>query len=516
MKRLTAFLLMLTLLGASALASSAAPADRLERRMAEQYLKSGFYADLTVDIKGAEMEYIDAATWAAMNLLLPGTALSYESTIRRDDRETTISLARGDAELLKATILENGLLTLFKSDLLSDRDAWYAAPSTYDFVDLIARLQGGESSAWPPLAGAVLAVAGAPEEWQSRAGVYMNAYLTELGLWMQRFSSVALVRAEDKTTLTEMTCVISASEVKKELQSMLTRLYADNALLTLLREVLSADESAAYLNPLALPSLLSMVEALELEGDVTIGRRFNAQGAAIYWRISLPFTPSQAISRLTIAAAAGERGEEYDIEIMFNEASAVLPGAKIALNAVPDDEGAYAGELLLTLPTAADAYTVAENSTREIAYTFYFYYDAPAQTYDFETDRASRIIDAVLALTPAQGYDGHRHSFTFHADLTSRASNTTPTRLNASLSLMDLTTDSGLTVNLAARTAVAWTPETLISSVPDAGVTRLDQLTEEQMTAMIAKWRQDLTSAPGRVAAQLMPYTVTDDDVSAP
>ncbi len=517
MKRLTALILILTLMSApAAMAATGAPTDKLEQRILEQYRKSGFYADLTADIKGEGMEYIDAATWAMMSAVLPGAALRFESTIRLNNRESTLSLSRGDAELSRAVILENGLLTLFQSDLLSDRGAWYSVPAAYGAADLIASVRGGEDGAWPSMAGVVYAVVNAPAEWQTRAGVYMNAYLTDLGLWMQKFTKVAIVPAGDGTTLTEMTCAIPGDEVKRELQAMLVKLYGDNALLTLLREVLTADEAAAYLNAAAQPALSAMVDALVIDGDATVIRRFNAQGKAIQWSISLPFAPSQAISRLTFASETAEHGDRYDIEIAFNPSDASLPGAKAVISAVPDAEGAYTGDLILTLPTAADAFTVVEEATRELRYTYYFYCDLPEQTYDFANDRAERAIDVMLALTPAQGNDGHRHSATLHADFSSRSSNTSPTRLNASLSLMDLTADSGLTFSLTARTAVAWTPETVISSVPAASVTRLEQLSGEGRTALLTAWRQSMTGALTAAIAQLIPYTVTDNDVSAP
>lgn len=516
MKRLTALFLTLTILCVSSALAVAAPTDKLEKRMLAQYALSGFYADVTFDIKGEGVEYIDPTTWSLLSLLLPGAAMKYESTILSGNRESTLSLVRNETELARAVILENGESTLFRSDLISDDDIWYSAPASLSAADLIAYARGGNDAAWPSLIGVVFAVMNAPEDWQTRAGVYMNNYLTELGLWMQRFSTVAILPMEDKTTSTEMTCRIPAAEVKRELQSMLSKLYADNALMTLLREVLSADEAAAYLNPSAYPTLAAMIGVLDIEEDVVIIRRFNMQGVATRWSLSLPFTSDTLLSRLSIAADTGAAGETYNIAIAFNPRDDALPGAEVRLTAAQDDEGAYIGDIVFTLPTAREAYTVVEETTYELPYTYYLYCDAPAQTYDSQNDRAERTVDVVLALTPAQGNEGHRHSLTLHADLSSRSSNSTPTRLNASLSLMDLTTESGLTINLSARTAVQWTPETVISAVPAEKVTRLEQMKGDAMTSLMTAWRDHLATALGRILSSAMPYMVVENDSTAP
>ncbi len=514
MKRLTAIVLILTLLCASsALASSVAPTDKLEERMLLQYGKSGFYADVTVDIKGDGVEYIDAPTWALLKTFLPGAKIGYESTIRQNNRETVVTLSKDDSALAMVTALENGDMTLVKSNLIdaADSDLWYGAPASYNLADLIAYAREGEDASWPSLLGVVWSVANASEEWQGRAGVYMNTYLTDLGVWMQRFTKVSIVPLAGGTSCTEMLCVIPTSEVKNELKSLLAKLYADNALMTILREVLSADEAAAYLEPSMLSAFTQMIDALEIGGDVTVLRRFNLQGQAILESISLPFAAGQPISSLAFSTETTESGERYDMEIALPKENE-LPGSMIRLNAVKDAEGAYTGDLVLTLPTARDAYTVVDDATYDLAYTYYFFCDAPDQTYDYETDRATRAIDVMLALTPAEGNDGHRHSLTLHADFSSRASNLTPTRLTASLSLMDLTTDGGLTVSLAARTAVAWTPERTVAQVPANSVTRIDQLQGTALGALLTTWQQNMALKFATLISGVLPYTVVDDD----
>ncbi len=473
MKRLLSLILaFLLLFGLTAQATSTNIFGyTLDEKLPKQLKTSGFRGTATATVTGDGIEGIDPAVWAQLKALLPLIQVDVTSTVitNQDPRESTLEIRMGDKVLSKSTLVSNKDVHLLKSDLLSaNAKEYFGVAADFDLLQLLTA--GADQSAWPELWRPLLAVQLADEKWQAEADALLAPYLTRLGIWMEGFAVSSVGTGSDNVNYSQLTYTIPATSVKAQIKQLLMNFYADTALITKLREVMTAQESAAYLESSMMTSFFTMLDNLALEGNVTITRRHSMTGAFLMDRITLPFASSHVLDYLTIEVTPGDGGTNYNIEGEFRQLEgSELSGTVFSVNALAlSNEEIYTGDVRIELPVASAQgdFTVAPDAGNEnvIAFAFNLSNTKDEDSYDQATDTLTGGSEMMLVIKPVNGGDMHTHVITLRTALSSKSSERASTSVVYDFTWQDTDTNSTIAVNFNGKTTGTWSP-TLVSDL---------------------------------------------------
>ena len=267
MKRFAA--LVLAALMALAAVSAVAEDYTLEEKFYQQAVKeSAFRGTVTFAVTGNGTAMADAALWQALKALAPRMSLSLEHATapNKDEGQATLTLTLDGQTSAKHTFMYEDNLIAFGGTLLGGENVYYAADRAWNLGE-IAESALNSGNEWPSMGRVIAAIAGAPQEWKLRAQSRITLYETKLGLWLNGYAGFSTGR-ENNVTYSQLACTIPAQAVKAEIKQLMVDLYADGELLSLLREVVTAREAAAYLDPTMMNTLFSMIDGLNLNGEV--------------------------------------------------------------------------------------------------------------------------------------------------------------------------------------------------------------------------------------------------------
>lgn len=499
MKRLTALLLavVLALCTLPALAADYPIEEKFYRQMVE----SAFQGTVTFSASGAQTTAMDAAAWLTIRSLAPRLTLEADHSLTRGEGQATMRLMLDGQPAGETTLLYNDTLMGLSSDLLAGTDTYYTAARDWDVSQLVQAMVQG-SDAWPPLWRVLLAVLTAPEEWQLRAQPFLEPYETKLGVWMNGYASFS-TGIQDNVGYTQLQCSIPAQAMKAEIKQLLVDFYADAELLSLLREVVTPQEAAAYLQSGMQGTFFSMLDALALEGTVEITRRYDAQGNPLLDSITLPFADTQALRTLTLAVSPSADGQRWAFTGQAQN------GMDFDVSCVVGENMAYTGSVRLLLPEAADgsSFVVSDAAARSmVAFDYNLSWDPGEETYTLATSRFERTVRGTLVIKPQEDWDMPDQSLILEANFSSGSSQRSATQLNATLTWQDLDGDASITAAFSGRTAAPFAISSL-SSV--TGAMRLDLMTDASRSDVIARWGQTASAWLQALAARLVPALST-------
>ena len=484
MKRLIALLTALLVLLCTVPAMAAT--KTLVEKFQGQLLEQGFKGTVTFAASGSGTKAIGNDLWAWLVNAAPRLTLeANHSFANRADGQAELNvLIDGKAEG-RTTLLYNGTLTAVSSDFLGGYEsAWYTADRKWNPAVLLASSGGNQ---WPPVWHVLMAVEGASAEWKEKAGQHLALFETELGTWMNGFAEISTVK-EKGTEYTQLHCLIPAEETKTEIKQLLASLYADADLLSLLREVLTAEEAAAYLQPGMLNSLCAMVDELALDSDVEITRRFNKKGEIALDRMRLPFADHQAVREINLTVTPDPDGQKWVV------AGVLANGDDFEVSVAPGKNGAYSGAVTLTLP----------GTENRLAFDFDFSWDGGKEEYVLATDRAVQTMLAALNVKP---HDTAKpaQELKLQITLTSPSAERSATQIEAVLNWRDTESDAALTASLTGRTAAPGTV-TQISSLKKP--VRVDQLKTADAAKLVEEWKKKAQSWIQDASGLLLPSTL--------
>ena len=260
----------IALLLAAALALGCVPAlaesYTVDQKFWGQVQENGLRVSVTFSVAGDKTALIAPETWAALQALAPRLSLEGENSAQKSGAGQAGArvLLDGQAVGMADVRYDNGLIA-WTSDLLSDSGAFYAASQDWNPLELLETALR-QNQAWPSLALALLSAKSAPQEWQSRAQPLLEPYQTKLGVWLNGYAVVSN-GTQDGVAYTELACRIPVQAVKAEIKQLLIDFYADEALLSLLREVFTAQEAAAYLQSGMRDTFFTLLDQLEISGE---------------------------------------------------------------------------------------------------------------------------------------------------------------------------------------------------------------------------------------------------------
>ena len=484
MKRIIA--LMLALLIVLPLLPALAEDDyTLVDKFYKQAIESSAYrGTVAFTATGEETGAFSEELWAAIRALAPRLTLTLEHTTapKKPEGQATVTIAVSGEASYKTAFLYDEKLVGVTSDFLSP-GAYYVADKNWNWGRLFSL--GGQSadSQWPPVWQMMLAVLNAPEEWKARAREKLSIYETKLGIWMNGYAAVSMGR-EGNTTYSELSCSIPAQAMKAEMKQLLVDFYNDSELLSMLREVVTAQEAAAYLQPGVMDTLFSMLDQLAMDGTVEVARRHSASGEALLDSITFPLAKNAFFTSLTLSMSPAENGQEWRVNGGLNG------GADFDARLVLGEAGVYTGSVDIALPAQEDGATfvVSDEAGPKDTYGFDFSlsWDPGQESYSLADDRSTQKMSGSLLLRPRGNKNQMpEQSVTVEATLSSSSKKNAVTQLNGSLTWRDMETDASITAALTSRTVVPFAYETP-STV--TGATRMELLPQESVSLLVQQW----------------------------
>lgn len=481
MKRGIAFILalLLTLSAAAALGED----DTLLHKFYQQAAKESAYrGTVTFTLIGDETSAIPAEMWTMVKALLPQLTVTVEHSTQRnkDEGEVGLTFAVNGQPSRKLSFLYDDTLTGIAGDLLGG-DTVYAAAREWSWTRLFAPA-AQEGEAWPPLWQMLLNILNTSEQWKERAKPLLEKYETRAAEWLNGFASVSS-GTEGGVPYSELACKIPAREIKEEIKSLLTELYQDQETLSLLREVVTPQEAAAYLQPASLPALTAVLEQMQMEGSVEIARRHDSAGTALLDSISFPFAKDAMFTRLAFSVTPSGGGQEWRVT------GALKDGGEFDVSCEQTTSGNYTGSVALLLPIQADSASfVVGGGTPElkpVSFDYSFTLDQGEEAYSIADDQSTQTIRASLMIAPRGGSDIPMQVFSLTANLSSGSSKQSPTHLDGNISWMDMMSGAAITAQLTSRT-VAPFDYTVVSDAENA--VRIDRMTGEERAELLAAW----------------------------
>ncbi len=476
-------LLLAALLALTAAASALAEEYTLAEKFYQQAVKeSAFRGTVTLSVSGTGTRAMDASLWTALKNLAPRVSLSLEhaTTPYKDEGQATMTLTLDGAPSAKLTYMYDEQLMAFGGTVLGGDNVYYSAARDWDLNEIWEGLLS-DGNAWPPIWKLILAVEKAPEEWKTRAESRIGIYKTKLSLWLSGYTQFSTGRDGD-TMYSQMTCAIPAQALKAEIKSLMVDFYSDTELLTLLKEVASPREAAAYLQPSVMDTLFSVLDSLQLNGDVEVIQRYNISGSPLMIQLSMPFGEDTALSRLAVSCAYGEDGQNWRFTGGLNS------GAEFDVSCLITDESIYTGRVKLILPEEDEGSFVVSDQTalNTIAFDFNLSWEPGEDVYTLSTDRFFREIKGSLLIRPLEG-DLPDQSLTLEATLSSGSAKRSATQLNGSLTWRDLESGASASMILTSKTA---SPFAYTAPSSLTGAMRVDLLSANALNAVVQSWVQ--------------------------
>ncbi len=476
----------IALLLAALLALACLPALAEDYTLAEKFYQqavkeSAYKGTVTLSVSGAGTAAIGNAEWTALKSLAPRLSLSIEhaTTPYRDEGQATVTLTLDGKTSSKLTYLYDEQLMAFSGTFLGGDSAYYSAARSWNMTELLESFLS-DNSEWPPVWQVILAIENAPQEWKDRADPRIGVYETKLGLWLNGYAKFSTGR-DGGVMYSQLACTIPAQAVKAEIKQLMVDFYNDAELLTLLREVVPAREAAAYLQPTMINVLFSMLDNLQLNGNVEVVRRYDAAGNALLDQVSLPFAENSLLSALTVSCAPEEGGQNWRFEGRMNN------GAEFSFSCLKTEETIYTGSVRLVLPDDEKAgFVVSDAQNTAVAFDYNLTWEPGEDTYTLETDRFSREIKGSMVIRPREG-NLPEQSVMLEMTMSSGSSKRSATQLNGTLTWRDLESGASISAVLTSRTAAPFaynTPSAL------TGAMRLDLLSADTLAAVVQSWTQ--------------------------
>ena len=481
MKRGIAFVLALLLALSAAVAL--AEDDTLMNKFYQQAFKESAYrGTVAFTVIGEETTALPEETWTLLKALLPQLTITLEHSTQRnkDEGEVGLTFAVEGQQSRKLSFLYDDQLTGISGDLL-DSDTVYSAAREWSWTHLFTPA-AQEGEAWPPIGQLLLNILNAPESWKERAKPFLEQYETRAAEWMNSFATVSS-GTEGLVPYSELACKIPAREVKEEIKALLTELYQDQETLSLLREVATPQEAAAYLKPASLPALTAVLEQMQMEGSVEIARRHDSSGTALLDSISFPFAKDALFTRLAFSVTPSQAGQEW------RATGAMKDGAEFDVSCRQSGADNYTGSVALLLPVKADSASfVVVGGTPElkpVSFDYSLTLDRGEEAYSIADDKATQTVRASLMIVPRGESDVPMQVFSLTANLSSGSSKQSPTHLDGNLSWMDMNSGAAITAQLTSRT-VAPFAYTVVSEAENA--VRIDRMTGAERAALLESW----------------------------
>ena len=279
MKKTVAILLVI-LMTACALCAGAATYTLPEKMQKQQEAGSGLKGSFTLEAEG---------TSDLMTLLagLNGREIQIRSIAERESGNsmTTLYVDAGEnvQQGLVEIMSEDGAL-YFRTDYTGN--TVYTLGNLKTFWDLLTAEEGQNIQPWSMLKN-MFSVP--DEEWETQWAPVTERYLQLVENWMSTYAAApATYTTEDGQSAFEMKFTMQPAEIRSGILQLITAVLDDEEAVKLLSGKMEPEVSAVYLNKDLLWYYREALDAMELNGPVTLSRCLTTKGEEISSEISLP------------------------------------------------------------------------------------------------------------------------------------------------------------------------------------------------------------------------------------
>lgn len=484
MKKLIAFLLAVcVLLGCACADISTTSVTQLDK-LTESLEQSGLKARVLFSASGSAPEWMDQTMSDIVFNILPtlNVNFSYTPNIKYSHgSEVILTVQKNKQEVTHFDYLTDGQgISYLRSPLFDDQKTFYAAENSFDVSGLISdALQSGE---WPSIYHILYMIETAPASWQERFEKTLDVYKMSVTAWMQNYAKTETEADLTGGFITTMTYQIPANAVLMELKQLLVDFMADSSIRTLLREILSPAESAAYLQQVMLVPFLQMVDNIELSGEITVNRQFDGTGTELSESLYLPFPENNPLESITVVLIPGE-GMHFELTAQLRPEENAEKGISLNVTAESDEAGIYTGDVTLRLPDDPNDYSVAPEGHpgyTEKHFAYNLFYAEPLDTADPFNNFYQRAYEASLLIKPD---DFAPQSLAFKGLIYSKSSSKrSPSYIEVYLTWTDSESDATATMSVAGMSQTAWTP-TMLEEAQQSAI-RVDLLDADEQSAL--------------------------------
>ena len=475
--RFLCLLLCLMLTCSTALAAEFSLPEKMNRQVTSG---SGVKGAVTIAVAGG-------AEW--LDLLLPFTGSDLQIRyIVNGDRFQAQLYALDDQEQQRALTQAygDGEHLYLRSDLLPD--AVLSLPLGGNLMDA---LFGGDAEN-PTFYSVIDKLLGIRSEiWERDWAPALAPYETALEQWLMEFAAdPSVTQSESGSSIMTLRYTIPASALKRAMKDMMRQALQDATLLELLRPLLTDAQQAVYLNPAIGYFYDAVIDALPLNGDLTMTRTLSTRGEMLSSLLTMPL-PENPNGWSTLSCQITER-----------ETSLILTGAEQSVTlalletASMSDRTSWDG-FLRFIPVSGTPLSAAFTLSKQFA----------AQTDD--NGRRSEHTEWVLTARPdlshLEAEDPARADYADFDDITvsfsthyaSGAQDNNPTTLDILLSarLPSVTLDMAMTL----RSTSPW----VLSDLPTGGAEPILTLTPDRIATLLGEFSRNaaltmttLTSVP--------------------
>ncbi len=218
---------------------------------------------------------------------LEGLTLDAQYIQQKTQSELSMSLKNAGSELAGLAVYhQDGALAL---DLGLASGKLYSLQKGWE--SLLSRLAAGDTAGWQtPWQSALLAILSSnSEEEDAKLAQAAAPYFTKIDLWMQGFAEPPLMEKDPGgASVIKASFRIPSAAFKAEMKQLLVDLLSDKTLLPLLWARMTPEQANLYLNPALQAFYFAAVDALPLQGDITMLRRVTTMGQVLETSLSLP------------------------------------------------------------------------------------------------------------------------------------------------------------------------------------------------------------------------------------
>lgn len=513
MKKTIALLLAAMLLLSTA-AVFAAEFTELDEKLSLQLQNgSGFSAEAKINaLPNVKMSALDAQGNLYLTALFSGSVLELKSIKgaglgNRDKEDMTLTLSRGGNKIADFRHTSDSVLEAFASSLLGNN----TYVSTRGDGMLFSMLFDWDNT-WPGIERAIFAMSNADLEWRKQAEAQLKIYSNKLSLWLQGYTRMVNERDEKGQTVTINEITIPMTALKTEMKLLLTDLYTNKNLMTLLGETMTPAEVAAYLEPMLLKGFQDAVDALPLSGNAVIARRYDPAGKLLLEEVNLPMGGSRGIDHIHYRLQAGElQQDEMLLEVTMlpveqdNEQgsfySLKLLGGDVIDAADGNDIKNYTGTLTIQREALNDkGFQVLSEEVKDTkVFDFNLYMDHGKLVQDPQTRQFSSEHEISLVIKPIDMEDMGDQSMNLKVVLTSGASTNSATKFTGQLIWKDLMTDGEVTVDLSGGSVPPW----VVPSVDAMPSVRLDRMSAQELQNLKIQLQTSLLAGIARLTSAM-------------
>lgn len=437
---------------------------------------SSLRVSVTAEASGSAPAGVDAQLWEGLKAALPALSMSGTYMLQKSsgDMQVTAQLKKGENVLSALTLLGQTTDYLLESDLLPG--LLLASPrNTNALVHLLSSPNEGE---WPSLGRLLSAVESAGEEFKGQLDSALEPHLNKMNAWLQGYTDI-----EMRTGALVQTVRVPAEALKVQTKQLLKDLYADEELLTLLRQAAAPEDAQAYLEDGMLPLFESAVDAVSFAGEMVIVRSYDALGNLSSETYDVPFASGTGIAQMQLNVTHG------DSKMLTAH---VQLASGLGLHVTAHVQGSLiSGEATLTS---------AQQTT--FAARYQLAVQAGTETYDETRKNKERALthSAVLILEPMDGQTFSAQQLSATVELLAGASSTKPGYCNITLQWRELYSDAAFTLHLKNNTGSA-----LKLSARDAGsAVRLENLSVPDLREWLSDTAQSVKTRLNELFGQCL------------